>query len=119
MISPKLNSYIHHAGENGRCCFEEDSEAANAAYWALAREYEILVNNGELNLLFSLYEHDNKWVQIWAAAHPLEVDEARALAKLQQLLKAPEQFVSHSAKYTLQEWKLGELHFLPSRRSDQ
>jgi hypothetical protein len=39
-----------------------------------------------------------------AAAHTLEVDEHRALAKLRQLAVAEIPLISTEAKYTIEEW---------------
>jgi hypothetical protein len=63
---------------------------------------------------FRFYDDVDPSVQCWPAAHTLEIDEARAWAKLEQLEKSGNPHVSMDAKYTIQEWKNGELRFLPS-----
>jgi hypothetical protein len=113
MTFQMLQEYIRHASVHGNCTIEGDSEGANLAYGCLQQTFEQIVRSGEGDLLFGLYEDDDLWVQSWAAAHTLELNETRALAKLEQLVIARIPHVSTSAKYTIQGWKAGELRFLP------
>ena len=112
MFSPRLNNYVRYAADHGR--FAATDPAANhAAYDSIQREFRELARNGEGGLLFDLYDHENPEVQVWAAGHTLEIDEARALSKLEQLQHAEIPHVSTAAEYTILEWKAGNLRFLP------
>jgi hypothetical protein len=54
------------------------------------------------------------WVQSWAAAHTLELDETRALKKLEQLTNSQIPLISSCAKHAIEEWKSGQLKFFPA-----
>src|SRR4051794_29180510 len=108
---PWLNEYRHHAIEHGTRTREGDAEGANASYDRLHAVLVAIDGEGRERELFSLYEDDDPWVQTWAATHTLEIDEGRALAKLEQLAKSGISHVDTGAKYTIQEWNNGNLRF--------
>lgn len=108
-----LDEYRRHAADHGAHMVECDADATNASYDRLRDVFMSLAREGKRNELFALYNDMDLAVQGWAAVHTLEVDEARALAKLAELEASQQPEISSNAKYTIQEWKLGDLHFLP------
>lgn len=109
-----LDEYRRHAVDHGVHTLEGDADANNESYGRLKCAFVALVNEGKRNELFHFYDDIDPWVQWWAAAHTLEIDEVRASTKLAQLEKSGIPHVSTGAKYTIQEWKNGQLRFLPS-----
>ena len=109
-----LDEYRRHAVDQGAFMTEGDGDASNASYDRLQDAFVSLAREGKRRQLFNLYDDDDPWVQSWAAAHTLEIDEARALTKLEQLVNLGIPLVSSCAKHAIEEWKSGELRFLPS-----
>lgn len=112
-MTSTLDEYRRYAADHGAHSMEGDADATNAAHDRLQEAFLSLARGGKRRELFKLYDDPDLAVQCWAAAHTLEVDEARALAKLAEIEKAKESFSSMDAEYTIKEWKLGVLHFLP------
>jgi hypothetical protein len=108
-----LDEYRRHAFDQGAYMAEGDADASNTSYDRLQHAFRSLVRDGKRHELFRLYDDPEPWVQGWAAVHTLEIDETRALAKLEQLENAGIPHISTDAKYTIQEWKSGALRFLP------
>jgi len=113
-MTSSLDQYRRHAFDHGFHTAECNADAGSESYDHLQEAFATLVRDGRRNELFGLYDDADPSVQCWAAAHTLEVDEARALAKLEQLEKSEVPHVSMDAEYTIKEWKSGELRFLPS-----
>ena len=111
-VSDFLGAYRRYAVEHGHNTLEGDSDATSAAHDLLQKIFVEIVEAGQGNDLFRFYDDPDPWVQSWAASHTLEIDEARALAKLTELERAGISHISTSAKYTIQGWKSGELRFL-------
>ena len=109
-----IDEYRRFAAAHSACTIEGDADGINAAHDQVQRTVRSLVSQGKGDQLFQLYDDIDPSVQCWAAAHTLEIDETRALAKLEQLEKAGIPHISTDAKYTSQEWKSGALRFLPS-----
>src|SRR6516162_7673398 len=109
-----LDDYRRHAAEHGQHTVEGNADAANAAHDRLQRTFVAIMSAGKGTELFLLYDETNCWVQLWAAAHTLELNESKALAMLSALQQAGIPGISTTAKYTIQEWKGGKLKFLPS-----
>jgi hypothetical protein len=109
-----LDDYRRYAVDHGKHTLEGDADATNTAYDHLQDVFAAILKAGMGKELFPLYNDPDPWVQSWAAAHTLEVDELQALAKLSELESAGIPHVSTSAKYTIEGWKNGELRFLPS-----
>jgi hypothetical protein len=109
-----LDEYRRYAIDHGVFTAEGDANGINKSYDQLRRVFISLVDEGKGNELFRLYDDVDPSVQCWAAAHTLEIDEARALVKLEQIQKSGDPHVSMDAEYTIQEWKNGSLRFLPS-----
>ena len=109
-----LDEYRRHAANHGVHTMEGDAAKSNESYFRLQDAFIALVGEGKRNELFRLYDDVDPCVQVWAAAHTLEIDESRALAKLEQLEKSGIPHASFDAKYTIQEWTSGNLKFLPS-----
>ena len=107
-----LEDYRRHAVAHGVHSFDGDYVACNAAHDAIQQIFLQLFKAGKAAELFSFYDDPDVWVQCWAAAHTLEVDEPRALAKLEQIERTGEPNVSSDAHYTIEEWKLGNLRFV-------
>lgn len=85
----------------------------NRAHDALWEVLKQIVGASCDHRLFDLYGDEEPWVQTWAAAHTLEIDETRAISKLQSLADAGIKGLSLSAEYTIKEWRSGELNFRP------
>jgi hypothetical protein len=110
-MSTLLDEYRGVASDHGKHTQQGDHKKANVAHDRLGEILKSFVAAEEDQQLFSLYEDSDQWVQAWAAAHTLEIDEARAIAKLEELQMAEIPLVSMGAKYTIQEWKSGDLKF--------
>jgi hypothetical protein len=106
-----LDEYRRHAADHGKFTSEGDADLTNAAYDNLEAAFLALVRAGQRRELFRLYDDTELWVQAWAATHTLEIDEARALGKLVELENSGIPHVSTDARYTIQEWKNGNLRF--------
>lgn len=108
-----IDEYRRHAADQGRFAMKDDADASDESYGRLQAAFHSLVREGKRTELFRLYEDVDPWVQWWAAAHTLEVDDVRAIAKLEQLEHSGIPLVSSGARYTIQEWENGELRFSP------
>src|ERR1700748_3508654 len=108
----RIEDYVRYAADHGKFTLDGDAEATNTAYDRLQHIFKEIVSNGEGNQLFRLYEHNDPWVQAWAASHTLELNESRAIAKLEQLKAADIPHISSGARYTLEGWKNDGLRFL-------
>ena len=113
IVSNDVGEYIRYAVEHGRGTMEGDAKATNAAHDRLQEVFKSIVNKGQGESLLSLFDHSNAWVRLWSASHALEISPAQALAKLEELEKADIPVVSLDAHYVIEEWNIGELHFLP------
>ncbi len=109
-----LDEYRRHACDQGAAMLEGEGDASNSAYDRLQDALVSLIRAGRRHELFGLYDDLDPWVQSWAAAHTLEIDEARALAKLEQLQKSENPHVSSCAKFAIEEWKNGALRISPN-----
>lgn len=108
-----LDDYRQHAAAYGAHVIAGNADAGNESYDRVQRAFISLVDEGQGNELFRLYDDSDPSVQCWAAAHTLEIDEPTALAKLEELQKAGIPHISTDAKYTIVAWKKSELRFLP------
>ena len=108
-----LNQYRRHASDHKACTAEGDADRCNAAYGRLHDVFHALIRERKRNELFNLYEDTDPAVQLWAAVHTLEVDEARALDKLRQIEILGIPHVSTDVRYIIPEWKSGALRFFP------
>jgi hypothetical protein len=99
------------AVEHGRFTREGESEEGNAVFEQLTKALESLVAAGEDHLLVNLFDDADPWVQLWAATHSPEIAEDQALEKLRSLQAVKIPLTSMSAKYTIQSWSEGLLHF--------
>ena len=112
-MSSLLDDYRRHAADHGAYMIEGEADSSNESYDRLQEVFIALVRKGRRDELFRLYDDVDSSVQCWAAAHTLEVDETRALAKLAHLEKSGVPHVGMDAEYTIKEWKNGVLRFLP------
>ena len=111
MAEELIKRYIETARRHGEGTRTGDYKKANRAYDALARLLQEITAASCDEDLFELYDDDEPWVQSWAAAHTLEIDEQRAVKKLQELMASGLAHVSIDEKYILQEWRSGALRF--------
>ena len=108
-MSDLVDEYRKAAMEHGEHTLTGDSDKANSAYRKLMAILNELVALRQDHLLFSLYDDADMWVQLWASAHTLELEEQRALNKLRLIQAAHKSVASMNAKYTIQEWNKGHL----------
>ena len=108
-----LDEYRRHAYDHGLFTAAGDADRINASYDRLRGAFLALAGAGQRRELFRLYDDASLSVQGWAATHTLEIDEARALAKLAEIEKSADPHASMDAEYTIREWKNGQLKFLP------
>jgi hypothetical protein len=104
-----LKKYREHAIEHGEQTVAGNSVATNKAHDQLLKTLKSLCEADADSEILSLLEDENASVRLWAGAHSLEVDEAKALAALNKLATAGVPIVSMSARYTVQGWQNGEL----------
>jgi hypothetical protein len=114
-MAVSLDDYRRYAVDHGKYTLQGDAEATNRGYDSLKRAFLELVDQGKARDLFRFYDDADPWVQAWAAAHTLEIHEARAIVKLHELVDAGIPHVSTDAKYTLQEWNAWRLAILARR----
>ena len=107
-----LDQYRKHAADHGIHTRSGNAGACNKAYHKLRSVFSKIFKNGTGTLLFGFYEDPDPFVQVWAAAHTLEVDSERAMAKLEELEAAGIPHVSTAAEYTLKGWRKGTLRFV-------
>lgn len=107
--------YIESARMHGEGTVSGDFKNANKAYKTLATILERLSAECLDEELFALYQHEDPWVQNWAAVHTLEIDELRASRKLEELVDANIPLLSSGARYTLEGWKAGKLRYRKSK----
>jgi hypothetical protein len=113
-MTSTLEQYRRHATDHGLHMMSGDAEASNESHDRLLNTFGSLVRDGNRRELLTLYDDPNPSVQCWAAAHTLELDEAMALEKLEQLERSGIPIVSLNAEYTIKEWKNGNLKFIPT-----
>jgi hypothetical protein len=118
MIAKYLDDFIRHSMDHWKYSHEGDSEKANISYDCLCNTYNTIVKIGKVDSLFALYDHPELCVQARAATRTLEINEAKALAKLEQLEKADDPHISFDAEQIIISWKAGKLHFLPKDACD-
>ena len=106
-----IDDYKSAAEAHGEGTKEGNSKKANKAYKDLNKVLAELIAQGEDSALLGLLDDPNVWVQLWAAAHTLEVDEQQARAKLQSIVDAAIPIACLDARYTLQGWDSGDLKF--------
>jgi hypothetical protein len=111
IMSNLIKEYQTAAKDHGTWTRGGDSDKTNAAHEKMHEVLAALVAAREDGQLFTLYDDSDPWVQLWAATHTLEVDAARATAKLESLQRSGIPLASMCAKYTLQSWKDGDLRF--------
>lgn len=108
-MNTHLGRYRELAELHGKHTIAGDAKKTNCTFDELHSVLvDMIVEEADF-LLFSLYEDDDKFVQLWSAAHTLELDESRAKSKLQELLDAEIPIVSMSARHTISGWEQGGL----------
>jgi hypothetical protein len=104
-----LKTYRECAVAHAEGTLSGNSTATNKAYDQLHIALKSLCKIGADDSILSLFDDENVSVQLWAAAHSLEVDEKKSVAALEKIISAGIPLVSMSARYTLQGWQNGEL----------
>ena len=104
-----LARYRELAELHGKHTVAGDAKKTNRTFDELHSVLVDMVVEESDILLFSLYEDDDRFVQLWSSAHTLELDESRAKRKLKELLDADIPIVSMSARYTISGWNEGGL----------
>jgi hypothetical protein len=110
-MSDLIDDYRRHAAAHGTFTLQGEADLGNASHAQLQEAFLALARQGARNKLFDLYSDPDLWVQWWAAAHTLEVDASRALAKLEQLAQTGVPIVASGAQETIKEWQKGALSF--------
>jgi hypothetical protein len=110
-MSELLDDYCRDAIEHGRCTRTGDYVAGNKAHDRLHEVMLELASSGQARALFSLFNHPDICVQLWAATHALrlQLDEPRCLGKLEEIERAGIPLKSMSAHYVVAEWRNGSL----------
>ncbi len=108
-MTDPLGDYRTAASTHAEATRAGDHERANSAYGLLDKALGTLAEQERQDSLFTLYDDDEPYVQLWAASHTLELDEPRALSKLEELESAGLPLVSLGAKHTRKAWLNGEL----------
>lgn len=106
-----IDNYKSAATAHGEGTKGGDSTKTNKAHDDLVRVLGELTARGEDTALLGLFDDPDVWVQLWAVAHTLEVDEKLARTKLQSIMDAGIPLASMDARYTLQGWDSGDLKF--------
>ena len=79
-------------------------------YEIISSTYKLLLSNNRLEELLPLLEHENPYVQIWAAGYTLQIPDFGAEETLEDISKL-KGVIGFTASITLQEWRKGALHF--------
>ncbi len=119
-----LQKYREAVVEHGECAY---NGVRPGIIDAVGRKRDDLLQEmvaaGKDYRLLELYNDEDLWVQLSAATHTLEIAEDQAMAKLTELATTRYGRTRTTAKYTLQEWKAGNLKFRkdspPHRPSSQ
>lgn len=106
-----LDEYRRHAAQHGSHTAAGGADAINKSCDGLHQVLALLTRSGKRHELLSLFDDPDPAVQCWAAAHTLEFDEERALAKLADLARLEMPHVSVDAEHTIKEWESGQLRF--------
>ena len=86
-----------------------NSKATNKAYDQLHSTLKILIEKEWDNSILDFLNDENVWVQLWASAHCLELNEKLSVRKLEELIEKDASIAGMSAEYTLEGWKNGGL----------
>jgi hypothetical protein len=113
-----VEEYRQQAVSHGKCTHEGDSIGASSAHDKLIELATTILNSSDAPSITGLLEDEDVWVQLWAATHLLELDEATATQKLLQLSEAGIPLTSISARYTLESWNDGDLPPLVNQTSN-
>ncbi|WP_127115980.1 DUF2019 domain-containing protein [Shimia sediminis] len=108
-MNPNIAKYREWAAMHGNYTRSGDAKKTNHSHDELQKVLADLIAENADRLLFALFKDDDTSVQLWAAAHTLELDENRAINKLQDLSDLNVPLVSMSARYTIKGWKAGGL----------
>jgi Zn-dependent M16 (insulinase) family peptidase len=111
LIDELLKDYITESNKQGEFTIKGDHKNGNKAAKKIQQILEKLVELHSDSKLLELLNDSNKWTQLWAATHTLEVNEAEALKKLEELKNENIPHISMSAKYTIMGWKEGNLKY--------
>ena len=106
-----IKAYKKAAIAHGAGTVEGNSDMANHAYDELHRHLQAISESKQDHLLENLLTDDDVWVQLWSATHLLEINEPSATSKLQEIADASILLASMNARYTLSEWKSGNILF--------
>lgn len=111
MIDDLIKRYRDAAVAHSEGTQSGNSQKTNRAYDIVTETLREMTKSGCDDRLFSLYEDENVSVQVWAAVHTLELNEKKALLKLQCIVDKGIPILSMGARYSIQEWKNGKLRF--------
>ncbi|MEP4194035.1 MAG: hypothetical protein ABJL99_00185 [Aliishimia sp.] len=111
MIETLLSDYRASAIAHGNATIEGNARKTNRTYGRLHETLNKIPNSNDDSALLDLFNDTEVWVQLWAAAHSLEIDADKAIAKLKSLADAEISLISMSARYTIKEWENGNLSF--------
>ena len=90
--------------------FEEvgNSKKGNEQYKIINASYILLKDNGRLDELLALLDHENPYVRLWAASFTLQFSPLKAEKALEELTELRRN-IGFDAKMTLQVWRSGNL----------
>ncbi len=111
MTADLISKYAAAARKHGEGTRTGDYKLANRSYNTLMTLLKEISRKSADNLLLTLFDNEDVWVQIWAAAHSLETFEKQARAKLQSIAESAIPLAGTNAKYTLIEWDKGNIKF--------
>ncbi|GLT12919.1 hypothetical protein GCM10007928_51520 [Sulfitobacter porphyrae] len=114
MNNALIEKYRDFAALQSEASKDGRPKVSNRAYDGLVETLDELVQANLDSELFSLFDDPDTGVQMWAAAHTLELDRLRAEEKLEEL-SAGSSIAAFEAEMTLNEWKAGHLRFRRQR----
>ena len=88
-----------------------NSKEVNKAHKEINIVLNELISINEDIKLVDLLNDEDKWIQLCAATHLLEVEETKALKTLNIIKNENIQFLSLIAETTIDEWNEGNLKF--------
>jgi len=106
-----LQKFAEACIAKGECEEIGDSKKGNKQYKTIHTIYLLLKEEGRLDELLELLDHDNPYVRSWAAGYTLQISPKKAKEVLIELSKIKGRPVAFNSEMTLREWRKGNLNF--------
>lgn len=103
-----LNLYVNGVRTHTKATEKGDHKTANRQYEEIESCVQILRKTGKIEELAPYLTCSDDGLRLWTATYFLPIYEKKALATLKELAES-QRFLSVEAKWTIREWKNGNL----------